>query len=58
MLFRSVPTKIKDLVKEREEARKKKNWTKADLIRDQIMEMGWIIEDTPGGFSLKSILEK
>ncbi len=53
-----VPSKITDLVKEREEARKVKDWAKADLIRDQILEMGWIIEDAADGFKIKPILEK
>ncbi len=54
----AIPAKIKDLVKEREEARKEKDWAKADLIRDQILEMGWIIEDAADGFKVKPILEK
>ena len=54
----AVPTKIKDLVKEREEARKEKNWAKADSIRDQILEMGWVLEDLADGFKIKPILEK
>ncbi len=53
-----VPSKITDLVKKREEARKVKDWAKADLIRDQILEMGWIIEDAADGFKIKPILEK
>ncbi len=54
----AIPTKIKDLVKEREEARKEKNWAKADLIRDQILGMGWVLEDLADGFKIKPILEK
>ena len=53
-----VPSKITELVKEREEAREVKDWAKADLIRDQILEMGWIIEDAADGFKIKPILEK
>ena len=52
-----IPSEIADLVKEREEARKKKDWAQADSIRNQIMEIGWIIEDTPDGFKLKPVLE-
>jgi cysteinyl-tRNA synthetase len=54
----AVPTKIKDLVKEREAARKEKNWVKADSIRNKILGMGWVIEDSADGFKLKPILEK
>ena len=54
----AIPTKIKDLVKEREAARKEKNWVKADSIRNKILGMGWVIEDSADGFKLKPILEK
>jgi cysteinyl-tRNA synthetase len=53
----AVPTKIKDLVKKREEARKEKNWAKADSIRDQILGLGWILEDLADGLKIKPILE-
>ena len=53
-----IPTAITNLMKEREEARKTKDWAKADSIRDQIMELGWIIEDLADGFKLKPVLEK
>ena len=53
-----VPSKVIRLVNEREEARKNKDWTKADSIRNQILKMGWTIEDKPDGFKLKPVLEK
>ncbi len=37
------------LVKVRQEARTKKDWPTADLIRNGLKEMGIIIEDTPDG---------
>jgi cysteinyl-tRNA synthetase len=37
------------LVKEREEARRKKDWTKADALRQELGKKGIIIEDRPGG---------
>lgn len=40
---------VKELIAEREEARKKKDFAKADKIRDKLMEMGVAIEDTPYG---------
>ena len=49
---------IKELADQRQTARINKDWTKADSIRDQILEMGWIIEDIPDGFKLKPILER
>ena len=53
-----VPSEVIKLVNEREEARKNKDWAKADSIRNQILELGWIVEDTPTGFELKPVLEK
>ncbi|MFH1546911.1 MAG: cysteine--tRNA ligase [bacterium] len=41
--------KVEKLVKEREEAREKKEWDKADSVRDELVKMGVEIEDTPEG---------
>ncbi|CCI85206.1 cysteine--tRNA ligase [Lactobacillus pasteurii] len=40
---------IDELVKERDLARKNKDWARSDEIRDQLKEMGIIIQDTPQG---------
>ena len=40
---------IARLIKERDEARNKKNWKQADEIRDQLASQGIILEDTPEG---------
>ena len=42
-------SEIEKLIKQRQEARKKKNWKEADAIRDKLKEMGIILEDTPQG---------
>lgn len=39
----------KNLIKQREFARKNKNWNEADQIRRKLRDMGIIIEDTPKG---------
>ena len=44
-----VPTTILDLMNEREERRKQKNWAEADKIRNKMNELGWQIEDTESG---------
>ena len=44
-----IPAKIKKLVEEREEARKKKDWSRADEIRELLKEKGWLVEDTSKG---------
>lgn len=40
---------IEALIAERTAARKEKNWAKADEIRNQLTEMGIVLEDTPQG---------
>jgi len=40
---------VERLIAERQEARKKKDFKTADAIRDQLKDMGVILEDTPGG---------
>ncbi len=40
---------VENLIKEREEARQNKDFTKADQIRDKLTEMGISIEDTAHG---------
>ena len=42
-------TVIEDMVKEREKARKAKNWEKADEIRGQLEVMNIVIEDRSEG---------
>ena len=40
---------INAILKERETARKEKNWAKSDELRDKLREMGIIVKDTPQG---------
>jgi len=40
---------IKKLIDERENARRKKDWKRADDIRAKLKRMGIILEDTPEG---------
>jgi cysteinyl-tRNA synthetase len=40
---------IESRIAERDDARKARNWEKADRIRDQLQYEGIVIEDTPGG---------
>lgn len=46
---------IKELIEKRQQARKEKNWKVADEIRDQLKEMGIILEDTPQGVKWRRI---
>lgn len=45
----AVPAEIKTLAKERQKARKKKDFKKADELRGEIEGRGWQIEDTDTG---------
>ena len=49
----SFEQKIKKLIEEREEARKKRNWVESDQIRDKLKEKGILLEDTPSGVRWK-----
>jgi cysteinyl-tRNA synthetase len=41
------------LVAERDEARARKDFARADAIRDELQAMGWVVEDTPGGTAVR-----
>lgn len=44
-----IPQKVKDLVEERTQVRKEKNWARADEIRDELAQLGYVVKDTPQG---------
>lgn len=44
-----IPTEVMDLVNQRAEAKKAKDWPTADALRAKITEMGYVVEDTPQG---------
>ena len=44
-----LPDEIVAMVKEREEARKNKNWARSDELRAAIQAAGYILEDTKQG---------
>jgi len=45
----SIDSEVEKLIKQRTEARKAKDWAKADEIRDKLKAMNVILEDTPNG---------
>jgi len=51
----SVPEKVKNLIKERETARKEINWKLADEIREKIKTIGYSVDDTPKGVVVKEL---
>ena len=48
-----VPATVKKLAEERLLARKKKDWKKSDILRDEISTLGWIVEDNEKGYGLR-----
>ncbi len=50
-----IPKKIKDIIEEREKARKMKNWKKADELREKIKKEGWQIDDIKEGYNIKRV---
>ena len=49
------PREILDMVNERQQARRGRDFAKADDLRDKLKEMGWVIEDTPDGARVKAL---
>ena len=41
------------LVEKRTQARKSKDFKAADRIRDELLALGWVLEDTPQGPKVK-----
>lgn len=52
---KKLPTEIKDLLEEREQARQNKDWANSDKLRDKILEKGYKIEDTSEGSVISKI---
>ncbi len=52
-LFKEIPEEITKLVEEREIARKNKDWTKSDELRELINQKGYDIKDTKQGTEIK-----
>lgn len=51
----TIPTEIQTLLDQRSEARKNKNWTESDRLRDEINELGYSVEDTKDGQKISKI---
>lgn len=50
-----IPEEIKELLTQREEARKTKNWAESDAIRAEIADKGYRVEDYPDGVKVEKI---
>lgn len=49
----AAPQRVLELVLERQQARRAKDFARSDAIRDQLLGEGWLIEDTPDGPRVK-----
>ncbi len=47
-----VPAEVAQLAKDRENARREKNWKRSDELRDRISALGWEVRDTKEGQKL------
>ena len=47
-----LPAEIQDLVNQRAQARKEKNWKRSDELRDALAAAGYLVKDTPQGQSI------
>jgi cysteinyl-tRNA synthetase len=43
------PEWVEDLITRRNQARREKDWSQADLIRDRLTEMHILLKDSPQG---------
>jgi len=48
----AVPEEVAQLAKERQNARREKNWKRSDELRDRISTLGWDVRDTKVGQKL------
>src|SRR5437588_1510459 len=47
------PADVSDLVQERDDARKDRDFARSDEIRDRLAAMGWEVMDTPDGTKVR-----
>jgi len=51
----NLPNDVKEMIKEREKLRENKKWVEADIVRERIKELGYIIEDKSDGIRVEKI---
>jgi cysteinyl-tRNA synthetase len=45
----ALPPEVAALIEEREAARRARDWARADALREQLAQRGYVVEDTPEG---------
>lgn len=53
----SLPREIQEILTIREELRERKKWQEADVLREKVEELGYELEDTPGGPRIKKVIK-
>jgi cysteinyl-tRNA synthetase len=48
-----IPENVKEILKKREIVRKNKNWKESDELRNEILKLGYVVEDTEEGQRIK-----
>ena len=51
----TIPMEVLEMAEKRCAARAAKDWATADAMRDQLKELGWVVEDSADGFNVKKI---
>ncbi len=49
----AIPKEVEDLMQKRQEARAAKSWAESDRLRDEIAKLGFVVEDTPKGQTVR-----
>ncbi|MCA1588488.1 MAG: glycosyltransferase [Chloroflexi bacterium] len=52
----SIPSDVRELLRQRTDARADRDWGRADALREQLTELGWQVEDGPSGSTVRPIL--
>ncbi len=50
-----IPDDVLLLIDEREKAREARDWAKADTLREEILELGYVLKDTRKGTNITQI---
>ncbi len=51
----AIPEEVQQLLGQRKSARENKNWAVSDQIRDQILQLGFEVKDTPDGVKVTAL---
>lgn len=52
---KSIPADIQELINKRNDARKNKDWAAADKLKNEIVQKGWQVKDTPQGTKVEKL---